>query len=99
MGRVFGIVALIFGIISIPLSIVAAVTEGTFGFFGLPHIGNLIIILGWVSIGIAIVFGILGIILDEYKGMAIAGLILGIIGLILRLLLGALINMFLGLFP
>jgi len=99
MGRAFGIVALIFGIICIPLNIVAAVTGGTFGFFGMPQIGALIIVLGWGCIVVAIVFGILGIILDDSKGMGVAGLILGIIGLILRLLIGSLIVTFIWLFP
>ncbi|MFW9969016.1 MAG: hypothetical protein ACFFDF_02370 [Candidatus Odinarchaeota archaeon] len=99
MGRTFGIVALIFGIISIPLSIVSAVTGGTLGLFGMPQIGGLIIVLGWGIIAIAIIFGILGIILDDSKGMAIAGLILGIIGLILRLFLGTLFTTFSWLYP
>ena len=71
MGKVFGIFALIFGILGLLLG-------WAVGFF-LPFLpyGEL-----YIS-GAAIVFGIIGIIADDSKGMAIAGLILGIIGLIL----------------
>ncbi|MFX1496464.1 MAG: hypothetical protein ACFFBH_02950 [Promethearchaeota archaeon] len=84
MGRAFGIVALIFGIISIPFEIFAAWVDVFGGVFGMLQIANLIIILGWVFIVVAILFGIIGAIGDRPKGLAIAGLILGIIGLIIR---------------
>ena len=53
---------------------------------------NLITIIGWVIIGIALFFGILGIIIDKSKGKAIAGFILGVfglsIGILIRVVLG-----------
>ena len=69
MGKVFGILALIFGILGLLLGWLLWL------FVPLPY-SEL-----YISIA-AIVFGIIGIIVDDSKGMAIAGLILGIIGLI-----------------
>ena len=78
MGRGFGITALIFGIISIPFTVVLGFLQ--MWIFFEPNLISIDIILGWLIPGIAIIFGIIGIILDSSKGMAIAGLILGIIG-------------------
>ncbi len=75
MGKVFGIFALIFGI----LGLLLGWAIGIFLPF-LPY-GAL-----YIS-GAAIVFGIIGIIADDSKGMAIAGLILGAIGLIVIIVL------------
>lgn len=84
MGRGFGITALIFGIISIPFTVVLGFLQ--MWIFFEPNLISIDIILGWLIPGIAIIFGIIGIILDSSKGMAIAGLILGIIGLFLGFL-------------
>ena len=63
MGKLFGIIALICGIL---------------GFFGWMLLGSLPYGFFYLP-GAAIVFGIIGIIADESKGMAIGGLILGIL--------------------
>ena len=75
MGKVFGILSLLFGI---------------FGLFGWLLFAMLPIVLpfsGFYLPGAAVVFGIIGIVSDDSKGMAIAGLILGIIGIIIVVLL------------
>jgi hypothetical protein len=58
--------------------------------WGLIFLGStispMISIMGWILPIIAIIFGIIGIIVDKSKGMAIVGLILGILGLIVRIL-------------
>ncbi|MBY8979625.1 MAG: hypothetical protein KGD72_04495 [Candidatus Lokiarchaeota archaeon] len=66
MGKVFGIIALLCGI----LGFVGWMLLGSlpFGFFYLPIA--------------AIVFGIIGLIVDDSKGMSIAGLILGILSIV-----------------
>ena len=66
MGKVFGIIALLCGILGFFGWILLDTLP--YGFFYLP--------------GAAIVFGIIGIIADESKGMAIAGLILGILSIV-----------------
>ena len=65
LGKIFGIISLIFGLISILL---------TFLFYGMWGIAIPII---------AIVFGGIGIAKDDSKGLGIAGLILGIISLVI----------------
>ncbi len=67
MGKVFGILALVFGLIGL-LGGWLLVLFLPFGQYYLPVA--------------AIVFGIIGIITDDSKGMAIAGLVLGVIGII-----------------
>jgi len=98
MGRAFGIVALIFGSISIPVS--GAMAAISFWSSFLPSIVPIVFIIGWLIPGIAVIFGIIGIIVDGSKGMAIAGLILGIIALIVGFLLRSLIaDFFASLIP
>jgi hypothetical protein len=91
MGREFGIVAIIFGLISIPLCVAMAATGSITHFYnlllGTPDISALFSIIGWLIPAIAIIFGIIGIIKDDYKGLAIAGLTLGILALIFGLLI------------
>jgi hypothetical protein len=103
MGRAFGIVALIFGIISIPvggiISPLAQFLASLGGLFGNPQFGIIISILGWVCIVVAILFGIIGIIVEESKGMGIAGLVLGIVSLILRFTIGFLYTLILSFIP
>ncbi|MHA1987763.1 MAG: hypothetical protein ACW98D_14095 [Promethearchaeota archaeon] len=70
MGKVFGIISLICGIL---------------GFFGWLLFALIPIVLpysGYYIPAAAIIFGIIGIIADDSKGMAIAGLILGILALV-----------------
>ena len=70
LGKIFGIIALICGIL---------------GFFGWILFGLLPINLPFSAFylpGAAILFGIIGLIADDSKGMAIAGFILGILGLV-----------------
>ena len=70
MGKVFGVLALIFGLL---------------GFVGWLLFGFIPIDLPYSAFyfpGAAILFGIIGLIADESKGMAIVGLILGIIGIV-----------------
>jgi len=83
MGKVFGILALIFGI----LGFIGWLLFGLLP-FNLPFSGFYLPVA-------AIVFGIIGIIVDDSKGMAIAGLILGIIGIIFILVILPLIIVFL----
>ena len=104
MGRAFGIVAMIFGSISIPLCVAIAALSSISSFYslllGMPDILALFSILGWLIPTIAIIFGIIGIIKDDSKGLAIAGLILGVIALILGLIIRYMItSLFSGLMP
>ena len=79
MGKALGIVALIFGIIGMIISLVQMVNElswwpppfSVLAFF--PYFPNIV----------AIICGSIGIIKDDSPGLAIAGLILGSIGLII----------------
>ena len=68
MGKIFGIIALICGLLGIFGGWLLAIPIGYYGIFVFP--------------GIAIVTGIIGIIVDDPKGMAIAGLILGLFGIV-----------------
>ena len=68
MGKIFGIIALICGLLGILGGWLLAIPIGYYGIFIFP--------------GIAIVTGIIGIIVDDSKGMAIAGLILGLFGIV-----------------
>jgi len=70
MGKVFGILALIFGLL------------GFIGWLLFAFIPITLPYSGFYLPGAAIVFGIIGIIVDDGKGMAIAGLILGILGIV-----------------
>lgn len=104
MGRAFGIVAMIFGSISIPLCVAIAALSSISSFYslllGIPDILALFSIIGWLIPAIAIIFGISGIIKDDTKGLATAGLILGAIALILGLLIRLMIaTFFSGLMP
>jgi hypothetical protein len=72
MGKALGIISLIFGLIGLLL--------GWLIWIFFP-------ILGYIVPGVAIVTGIIGIVVDDSKGMAIAGLILGAIGLIVIIVL------------
>jgi hypothetical protein len=101
MGRAFGIVAMIFGSISIPLcGAIAAMSSFYSLLLGMPDILALFSIIGWLIPAIAVIFGITGIIKDDTKGLAIAGLILGAIALILGLLIRFMIaTLFSGLMP
>ena len=74
MGRTFGIAALILGIISIPFNAVDPIML----FFDVAPLG----ILGWIVPIVAIILGVVGIVVDDSKGMAIAGVIFACIGLI-----------------
>ena len=70
MGKIFGILALICGIL---------------GFIGWLLFSLIPISLPFSELyfsGAAIVFGIIGLIADDSKGMAIVGLILGVIGIV-----------------
>ena len=91
MGRNYGIVAMIFGSISIPLcggfAALGSISSFYSTFLGSPDIFIGFSIIGWVIPAIAIIFGIIGIIKDDPKGLSIAGLILGSIALVLGLLL------------
>ena len=104
MGRAFGIVAMIFGSISIPICGAIAAMSSLSSFYslllGMPDILTLFSIIGWLIPAIAVIFGIIGIIKDDTKGLAIAGLILGAIALILGLLIRFMIaTLFSGLMP
>ena len=104
MGRAFGVVAMIFGSISIPLCGAITAMSSMSSFYslllGIPDILALFSLIGWLIPAIAIIFGIIGIIKDEAKGLAIAGLILGAIALILGLIIRFMFaTLFSGLIP
>ena len=88
MGKVFGALALVFGLLALLLgwAILLFVPFGGYIMYALY--------------GLAIVFGIIGIIKDDSKAMGIVGLIFGIIALILWVFLWPflLVVLFLGLF-
>ena len=71
MGKTFGILSLICGILGLFGWLILAILP--FGIYYLP--------------GAAIVLGIVGLIVDDSKGMSIAGLILGIFDIICVLFL------------
>ena len=98
MGKAFGIVDLIFGlIILLMIGITAALTISS---IWVANFAPIVFMLEWLIPGIAIIFGIIGIIVDNSKGIAIAGLILGIIGFTVGFLLRSIItNFFATLFP
>ena len=69
--QTFSLTALIFGILSIPAGII-----GGFNNY-----------IEWIIPPIAIIFGIIGIKKDDPKGRAVAGLVLGCVGVIIGLYL------------
>jgi len=75
MGKVFGILSLICGIF------------GLFGWFIFALLPISLPFSGFYLPGLAVIFGIVGIVTEDGKGMAITGLILGIIGIIIVLVL------------
>jgi len=77
MSNTNGIISLIFGIFSLCCGWLVG------AFLPIPFIG-------YIFPAVAIIFGIIGIIKDDSHGMAIAGLILGIISLICVFLVAAL---------
>ena len=79
MGKALGIVALIFGIIGMIISLVIMAPMLGWGFSALaffPYFPNIV----------AIICGSIGIKKDDSPGLAIAGLILGSIGLIIAVM-------------
>ena len=72
MGKTFGALALVFGLVSLLLGWLIIIFVPLYGTYVL-----------YAVCGLAIVFGIIGIIKDDSKGMAITGMILGIIALVL----------------
>ena len=92
MGRAFGIVAIIFGIFSIPFCVlfvaISTLSRIQSSLLGIHDILAPFFIIGWLIPAIAIIFGIIGIIADKSKGLAITGLILGSLALIFGLLVG-----------
>ena len=84
MGKVWGALSLVFALVSLILGwlIIIFVPYGNYIMWALPIL--------------AIIFGIIGIIVDDSKGMAIAGLILGIIALLIWPVLGGFILALIG---
>jgi len=75
MGKMFGIISLICGIIGFALT--------PMGYFAVPLFLRFVLLFATpVLTGTAIVCGGLGIAKDDSKGLAIAGLIIGSIGMI-----------------
>jgi len=91
----YGSIALTFGLVCI---IFSAVIAGLVSLINLlmPNIASLVSIIGWLIICVAIIFGMIGIILDETKEKAIIGFILGIIGLIIGIIFSTLFTTLLG---
>ena len=80
LGKVFGIVALIFG--SICILINTAITAFILATVFRLEIKGPFNAIGWIIPAIAIIFGKIGINKEDSKGLAIIGLILGILGLL-----------------
>ncbi|MFX0028536.1 MAG: hypothetical protein ACFE8B_04970 [Candidatus Hermodarchaeota archaeon] len=74
MGRSFGVASIILGIISLPYNMVMAIMH----YYDTP----IFFIVGLIMPFLAIFLGIFGILMDDSKGMAIAGVIFGIIVLV-----------------
>ena len=91
MGRNFGIVAMIFGSISLPVcggfAALGSLSSFYSTFLGSHDIFMGFSIIGWVIPAIAVIFGIVGVIKDDRKGLSITGLILGSLAILLGLLL------------
>jgi hypothetical protein len=79
MGKTFGALALVFGLVAL---------LGGWAFLLFVPFGDYIL---YALCGLAVVFGIIGIIKDDSKGMGIAGLILGIIAAFLWIILWVII--------
>ncbi len=77
-----GILALSFGIMGISLSFLIMILR-SFGYSNIIIPFNVVVILSGI---IAVIFGIIGIVKDDSKGMAITGLIFGIASFILVLI-------------
>jgi hypothetical protein len=73
LGKTFGVLALVFGLVAVILVpvffFVFYFAYGSYVFYALA--------------GLAIVFGIIGMIKDDSKGLGVVGLILGIVALVL----------------
>jgi len=80
MGKTFGALALVFGLIALLMGWAIMLFVAGFGSY-----------IMYALCGLAIVLGIIGIITDDSKGMAIAGLILGLIALVIWPLLWTII--------
>ena len=92
IGKEYGVRALILGVVALILGFLGLVISAS---TLLIEIWNLILrwtnlpiisVMGWVISSLAILLGIIGIIIDDPKKLAIAGLICGILGLIHRFL-------------
>ena len=82
MGKMFGILALVFGLVSFGMTPI--------GYFAVPLFLRIILLIVTPALaGAGIVCGILGILKDDSKGLAIAGLIISSV---------AVINFFVGSF-
>lgn len=88
MGKTFGIIALLAGLAG--LILLALLWIGIFfaPLLLFPYIGLIIIVAG----ALAIIFGIIGIVKDDSKGLGITGLILGIFTIALYFLLPIIIG-------
>ncbi len=85
MEKSYGITAFVLGIISIPVSLLAG------GFIIYRFLTDtyiiIIAVIGWIVPILAIGFGLTGAVVCDSKGKAISGIILGIIGITLRILI------------
>ena len=103
MGTTYGKVSFIFGSLCIPLCVAfsvfsALVQQMSLMGTSLPELVLLLNFLAYLFPGIAILFGIIGIILDDDKGKAITGFILGVIAIILAIVLTLLLSSMFDLF-
>jgi hypothetical protein len=93
MAKTAGKAAFIFGILSIPIAALVAITI-------ILDVYPYVSILGWIFSIVAVLAGLLGLVIDDTKGWAIAGIILGIIGFILIYFLRSLfLNLFASFLP
>ena len=75
MGKVFGIISLVCALVSFGLT--------PLSYFAIPVVARIIYTFATPSIAAAgIVFGIIGVIKDDSKGLAIAGLVIAPLSLI-----------------
>ena len=104
MGKGFGTAALVFGIICIPFGVVMTLLSSLFSMGGIwslpPEITSLLSLFGWLIPGLALIFGLIGMFVDDSKGRAITGFILGLMGLIIVFVIQIIFeNLFTPLFP
>ena len=104
MGKGFGTTALIFGSFCIPVSVAMAAFGSILSVGSIwgasSEITSLFSVISWFIPGIASIFGLVGIVVDDSKGRAIAGFVLGLIGLMIAIIVPLVFeNLFTSIIP